>query len=101
MKSLLSTFALALLIAAVAPVASAAQIGGMTPVGPTPYVPGVWRAKVRYVNPVKQPNGTVSTFSYIDITADTRTYCENQLSSLANSPGVSVVTWCWFDAYYD
>lgn len=101
MKSLLSTFALALLIAAASPVASAAQIGGMTPVGPTPYVPGVWRAKVRYVNPVKNPNGTVSTFSYIDITADTQAYCEGQLASLTNSPGVTVVTWCWFDAYYD
>lgn len=101
MKSLLSTFALALLIAAASPAASAAQIGGITPVGPTPYVPGVWRAKVRYVNPVKHPDGTVSTFSYIDITADSQTYCEGQLASLTNSPGVTVVTWCWFDAYYD
>lgn len=100
MKSLLSTFALALLIGAASPV-SAAQIGGMTPVGPTPYVPGVWRAKVRYVNPVKNPNGTVSTFSYIDITADTQAYCDGQLASLTNSPGVTVVTYCWFDAYYD
>ena len=101
MKSLLSTFALAQLIAAASPVASATQIGGMNPVGPTPYVPGVWRAKVRYVNPVKNPNGTVSTFSYIDITADTQAYCEGQLASLTNSPGVTVVTWCWFDAVYD
>lgn len=101
MKSLLSTFALALLIAAASSPASAAQIGGIGPVGPTPYVPGVWRAKVRYVNPVKHPNGTVSTFSYIDITADTQAYCEGQLASLTNSPGVSVVTFCWFDAAYD
>lgn len=96
MKSLLSTFALALLIGAATPV-SAAQIGGMTPVGPTPYVPVVWRARVRYVNPVKHPNGTVSTYSYIDIAAENQTYCEGQLNSLTSTPGVVVDTWCWPD----
>lgn len=101
MKSLIATFAMTLLIAAASVPASAARIGDGTtgPVGPTPYVPGVWRAKVKYVNPIKHPNGTVSTFSYIDITADTQAYCDSQLSSLANSPGVMVVTYCWFDAY--
>ncbi|GAA4794870.1 hypothetical protein [Lysobacter hankyongensis] len=101
MKSLIASFAMTLLIAAASVPASAARIGDGTtgPVGPTPYVPGVWRAKVKYVNPIKHPNGTVSTFSYIDITADTQAYCDGQLASLANSPGVTVVTWCWFDAY--
>jgi len=102
MKSLLASTALVLMIAAASP-ASAARIGGGTlePVGPTPFVPGVWRAKVRYVHPHSNPDGTYSTYSYIDITADSQTYCEGQLASLTNSPGVSVVTWCWFDAAYD
>lgn len=101
MKALIASFAMTLLIAAASGPASAARIGAGTidPVGPTPYVPGVWRAKVKYVNPIKHPDGTVSTYSYIDITADTQTYCEGQLASLTNTPGVSVVTYCWFDAY--
>lgn len=101
MKSMLSVFVLALSIAAVSAPVSAARIGGGTldPVGPTPYVPGVWRAKVRYVNPSTRPDGTVSTFSYINITADSQVYCEGQLASLIGTPGTSVVTWCWFDAY--
>ena len=55
-----------LMIAAASP-ASAARIGGGTlePVGPTPFVPGVWRAKVRYVHPHSNPDGTYSTYSYI------------------------------------
>lgn len=101
MKALIASFAMTLLIAAASGPASAARIGAGTidPVGPTPYVPGVWRAKVKYVNPIKHPDGTVSTYRYIDITADTQTYCEGQLASLTNTPGVSVVTYCWFDAY--
>lgn len=101
MKSLIAAFAMTLLIAAASAPASAARIGDGTidPVGPTPYVPGVWRAKVKFVNPIKHPNGTMSTFTYIDITADTQAYCDAQLTSLANSPGVTVVTACWFDAY--
>lgn len=101
MKSLIATFAMTLLIAAASVPASAARIGDGTagPVGPTPYVPGVWRAKVKYVNPIKHPNGTVSTFSYIDITAESQTYCENQLNSLTSTPGITVVTYCWHDTY--
>ena len=101
MKSLCSMIGLTLLIAAAAAMApaNAARIGGLDPVGPTPYVPGTWRAKVRYVNPIRNPDGTVSTFSYIEITADTQAYCEGQLASLTGSPGVTVVTWCWFNAY--
>ena len=101
MKSLFATCAMSLLIAAACGPASAARIGAGTidPVGPTPYTPGVWRAKVKYVNPIKHPNGTVSTFSYIDITAESQDYCEGQLNSLTGTPGVSVVTYCWFDAF--
>ncbi len=101
MKSLFATCAMSLLIAAACGPASAARIGAGTidPVGPTPYVPGVWRAKVKYVNPIKHPNGTVSTFSYIDITAESQDYCEGQLNSLTGTPGVSVVTYCWFDEF--
>ena len=101
MKSILSALVLVLSIAAASTPVSAARIGSGTldPVGPTPYVPGVWRAKVRYVNPVKNPDGTVSTFSYINITAETQAYCDSQLASLNSMPNVTVVTPCWFDAY--
>ncbi len=101
MKSILAALVLTLSIAAASAPVSAARIGAGTldPVGPTPYVPGVWRAKVRYVNPTKNPDGTVSTYSYINITADSQVYCEGQLASLTGTPGVTVVTWCWFDAY--
>jgi len=103
MKSLISSCALVLLIAATASTApaSAARIGAGTldPVTPTPYVPGVWRAKVRSVHPHSNPDGTYSTYSYIDITADTQEHCEGQLASLTNTPNVTVVTWCWFDTY--
>jgi hypothetical protein len=101
MKSLIATFAMTLLIAAASGPASAARIGAGTidPVGPTPYVPGVWRAKVKYVNPIKHPNGTVSTFSYIDIAAESQQYCEAQLNSLTSTPGITVVTYCWHDEY--
>lgn len=101
MKSFIPVLALALVAAAASGPVSAARIGSGTldPVGPTPYVPGVWRAKVRYVNPTTRPDGTVSTFSYINITADSQVYCEGQLASLTGTPGVTVVTWCWFDAY--
>ena len=101
MKSPIAAFAMTLLIAVACGPASAARIGDGTidPVGPTPYVPGVWRAKVRYVNVTTRPDGTVSSYSYINITADSQVYCEGQLASLTGTPGVTVVDWCWFDAY--
>ncbi|MFD0727465.1 hypothetical protein [Lysobacter brunescens] len=101
MKSILAALVLTLSIAAASAPASAARIGAGTldPVGPTPYVPGVWRAKVRYVNVTTRPDGTVSSYSYINITADSQVYCEGQLASLTGTPGVTVVDWCWFDAY--
>ncbi len=98
MKTLLATIALTVLFAATAGQASAARIGGLDPVGPTPYIPGVWRATVRYIDPHPNKDGTYSTYSYLQITGETQVYCENQLQSLTYS-GASVVTWCWFDAY--
>ena len=101
MKSILTALALTLSIAAISGPVSAARIGAGTvgPVGPTPYVPGVWRAKVRYLNPTRNPDGTYSTFGYINITADTQAYCDGQLASLLGTPGTAVETACWFDPY--
>lgn len=97
MKFLLSTIAMTVLIAAAsAAPASAARIGGLQPVGPTPYLPGEWRARVRYVDPHHGPNGQYYTFSYLDISAQTQQGCENQLSSLGS---VSVIEYCHFVPY--
>lgn len=97
MKSLFSMISITVLIAAaVAAPASAARIGGLQPVGPTPYVPGEWRARVKYVDPHEGRDGQYYTFSYLDITAQTQQGCENQLSSLGS---VSVIDFCHFVAY--
>jgi uncharacterized protein with FMN-binding domain len=100
MKSFFSVIAMTLLIASaiVGAPASAARIGGLDPVGPTPYIPGVWRATVRYVNPHQNKDGTYSTYSYLQLVAETQVVCDFQLQTLSNS-GASVVTWCWFDPY--
>jgi len=97
MKFLFSNIAMiALIAAASAAPASAARIGGLQPVGPTPYVPGEWRARVKYVDPHPGRDGQYHTFSYLDITAQTQEGCENQLSSLGS---VSVIDYCHFVPY--
>lgn len=97
MKSaLLFCAALALSAAAVGP-ATAARIGTGTvdPVGPTPYVPGEWHARVRYLDP-HRVGSMYYTYSYLDITAETQTYCEQQLASILAGGNASVIDYCHF-----
>lgn len=97
MKFLLSTIAMALLIAAAsAAPASAARIGGLQPVGPTPYVPGEWRARIKYGNGHYGPDGRYYSFTYVDITAPTQEGCDNQLDSMGS---VTVIDYCHFVPY--
>lgn len=97
MKFLFSTIAMTVLIAAAsAAPASAARIGGLQPVGPTPYVPGEWRARVKYGDGHYGPDGRYLSFTFLDITAQTQQGCENQLSSLGS---VTVIDYCHFVPY--
>ena len=82
-------------LSTVAGTASAARIGGIVDVGPTPYVPGEWRARVKYINP-HTVNGQHFTYSYLDIVASTQAGCEQQLGSMRS---VTVVEYCHFVAY--
>lgn len=96
MKSLLSVVAMTVLLAASAAPASAARIGGLQPVGPTPYVPGDWRARVKYSDGHYGPDGRYFSFTYVDITAPTQEGCDNQLDSMGS---VIVEVPCHFVPY--
>lgn len=96
MKSLLSVVAMTVLLAASAAPVSAARIGGLQPVGPTPYVPGDWRARVKYSDGHYGPDGRYFSFTYVDITAPTQEGCDNQLDSMGS---VIVEVPCHFVPY--
>lgn len=95
MKNLLSTLAITLLCAAAAGPASAAQIGGLPPVDPTPWVPGEWRARVRQPMP-HRVGDQYFTFQYFTVVAQTQEGCDLQLGSML---GVTVIEPCHFVAY--
>lgn len=83
MKNLFSTLAITLLCAAAAGPASAAKIGGLSPVDPTPWVPGEWRALVKQAKP-HRVGDQYFTFQYFTIVAQTQQGCDQQLSSMQN-----------------
>lgn len=97
MKSILTALAIVLSIAAASSPVSAARIGAGTldPVGPTPYEPGEWRARVKYVDP-HRVGSQYYTYSYLDIVASTQQGCEQQLASMGS---VTVLEYCHFVAY--
>jgi hypothetical protein len=90
MKNLLSTLVITLLCAVAAGPASAAQIGGLSPVDPTPWVPGEWQARVRQVKP-HRVGDQYYTFQYFTVVAQTQQGCDQQLASMQN---VTVVEYC-------
>lgn len=95
MKNLLSTLALTLLCAAAIGPVSAAQIGGLEPVGPTPFQPGEWQARVKQVKPHRVGN-QYYTYQYFTVTAQTQEGCDQQLASMQN---ITVVEYCHFVPY--
>jgi hypothetical protein len=87
--------ATALVLGAVAPVC-ATNVGGGVIKNPGPVQPvfGTFNAEVRYTDPHSSPDGRHLTFSYVELTASTMEYCQNQLASVLTNGNVSVVTWC-------
>lgn len=73
-------------------------VGPVDPVGP-PRVPGTWRARVRYIDPHRGTDGMYYTYSYLDITAETQTSCEYQLSTMGSYVGI--VDYCHFVPTYN
>ena len=55
---------------------------------------GTFNATVRYTDPHRGPDGRYLTFSYLELTATTMEYCQNQLAAVLTNGNVSVVTAC-------
>ncbi|MHB1058831.1 MAG: hypothetical protein ACYC0F_13220 [Rhodanobacter sp.] len=95
MKKIIMAAATALVLGAVGSVC-ATTIGGGVVKSPDPVQPvfGTFNATVKYTEPHRAPDGRYLTFSYLELTATTMEYCQNQLASVLTNGNVSVVTWC-------
>ncbi|MFC5570089.1 hypothetical protein ACFPN1_08470 [Lysobacter yangpyeongensis] len=75
--------------------------GTTNPTGPTPYVPGVWRALVRYHVQSYYVKGQLYSWKYVEITGETQQYCEYQVQAYVDGGNSEVIDACYFDPYYD
>lgn len=67
------------------------------PIGDFDIVYGSFSATVRWVDPHEGPDGRYFTYRYSTLTGNTMASCQQQLSSVLASPGVSVVSGCQAD----
>ena len=95
MKKVIMAAAAALVLGA-AGSACAMNVGGGITKNPDPVQPafGTFNATVKYIDPHRAPDGRYLTFSYLELTATTMEYCQNQLASVMANGNVSVVTDC-------
>lgn len=68
--------------------------GGVKDPGPVQPAFGTFNATVKYTDPHSSPDGRYLTFSYLELTATTMEYCQNQLAAVLANGNASIVSWC-------